>query len=78
MPVGDRALGLAHYKVEDGRVDLLHAEVPQELNRLGYGSRLAHGAFEALRRDGKRLIAKCSFMSSYAARLAEYGALVEG
>jgi hypothetical protein len=24
--------------------------------------------FEALRRDGKRVIAKCSFMSSYAAR----------
>jgi hypothetical protein len=40
--------------------------------------RLAHGDFEALRRDGKRVIAKCPFMSSYAARHPEYGALLDG
>jgi predicted GNAT family acetyltransferase len=65
-------------KVEDGRVVLLHTEVPQELSGLGYGSRLAQGVFEALRRDGKRVIAKCPFMSSYAARHPEYGALLDG
>ncbi|SDJ67110.1 hypothetical protein SAMN05216338_105921 [Bradyrhizobium sp. Rc2d] len=73
MPLGDDALAVAYYKVEDGRVVLLHTEVPQELNGLGYGSRLAHGVFEALRRDGKRVVAKCRFMS-YAARHPEYGA----
>ena len=41
-------------------------------------SRLAHGVFEALRRDGKRVIAKCPFMSSYAARRPEYRALLDG
>lgn len=41
MPLGDGALAV--YKVEDGRVALLHAGVPQELSGLGYGSRLAHG-----------------------------------
>src|SRR3954449_2639055 len=65
-------------KVEDGRVVLLHTEVPQELSGLGYGARLAHGVFEALRCDGKRVIAKCPFMSSYAARHSEYGALLDG
>jgi len=35
-------------------------EVPQELSDQRYGSRLAHGVFEALRRDGKKVIAKCS------------------
>jgi hypothetical protein len=64
MPLGDGALAVAYYKLEDGRVVLLHTEVPQELSGLGYGSRLAHGVFEALRRDGKRVIAKCPFMSS--------------
>ncbi|MBR1163660.1 N-acetyltransferase [Bradyrhizobium elkanii] len=44
----------------------------------GYGSRLAHGVFEALRRDGKRVMAKCPFMSSYAAQHPEYGSLVDG
>src|SRR3954463_7934657 len=51
MLVGDGALAVAYYKVEDGRVVLLHTEVPQELSGLGYGSRLAHGVFEALRCD---------------------------
>ena len=68
MPLSDGALAVACYKVEDGRVVLLHTEVPQELSGLGYGSRLAHGVFEALRCDGKRVIVKCPFMSSYAAR----------
>jgi GCN5-related N-acetyl-transferase len=44
----------------------------------GYGSRLAHGVFEALRRDGKRVIAKCPFMSSYAPPTPKYGALLDG
>jgi hypothetical protein len=45
---------------------------------LGHGSRLAHGVFEALRRDRKRVIAKCAFMSAYAARHPDYGALLDG
>jgi predicted GNAT family acetyltransferase len=52
MPLGDGALAVAYYKVEDVRVVLLHTEVPQELSGLGYGPRLTHGVFEALRRDG--------------------------
>jgi len=76
MPLGDTALAVAYYKVEDGRVVVLHTEVPQELSGLGYGSLLAHGVFEALRRDGKRVIAKCPFMSSYAVQHPEYAALL--
>ncbi len=78
MPLGGGALAVAYYKLEDGRVILHHTEVPQELSGLGYGSRLAHGVFEALRRDGKRVIAKCQFMSSYATRHPEYAALLDG
>ena len=78
MSLGDDALAVAYYQVEDGRVVLLHTEVPQELSGLGYGSRLAHGVFEALRRDSKRVIAKCPFMSSYAIRHPEFSALLDG
>ena len=78
MPLGDGALAVAYYKVEHGQVVLLHTEVPQELSGQGHGSRLADGVFEALRRDGKRVIAKCSFMSSYAVRRPEYDALLDG
>jgi hypothetical protein len=37
MPVGDGAIAVAYYKVEDGRVVLLHTEVPQELSGLAWG-----------------------------------------
>ena len=30
MPLGDGALAVAYQKVEDGRIVLLHTEVPQE------------------------------------------------
>jgi predicted GNAT family acetyltransferase len=78
LPLGDDAIAVAYYKVEDDRVLLLHTEVPQALSGLGYGSRLARGVFEALRRDGKRMIAKCPFMASFAVRHPEYGALLDG
>jgi uncharacterized protein len=78
MPVGEGGLAVAYYKVDGGRTVLLHTEVPQELSGLGYGSRLAHGVFEALRRDGRRVVAKCPFMSSYAVRHPEYVALLDG
>jgi len=43
MPLGDGALAVAYYKVEDGRVVLLHTEVPQEPVRPGI--RIAIGAW---------------------------------
>ena len=65
MPLDGEALAVSYCKIEDGRVVLLHTEVPQELSGQGLASRLAHGVFEALRRDGRRAVAKCPFMSSY-------------
>lgn len=43
----------ARSRLLKSHIALLHAEVPQDLSDQGYGSRLAHGIFEALRRDGK-------------------------
>ncbi|WGS19976.1 MULTISPECIES: N-acetyltransferase [unclassified Bradyrhizobium] len=57
MPLDDSALAVAYYKVKDGRVVLLHTEVPHELSGLGFGSRLAHGVFRSVATG--RVIAKC-------------------
>lgn len=38
MPLGDGALAVAYYKVEDGRVVLVHTEVPQARPGLEYGA----------------------------------------
>jgi hypothetical protein len=45
MPLGDGALAVAYYKVEDGRVVLLHTEVPQRAVRPGV--RIAAGAWRS-------------------------------
>jgi predicted GNAT family acetyltransferase len=77
MPVEDD-LAVAYYQEQDGRVVLLHTEVPQRLSGQGVGSRLAHAVFETLKARGRRVIAKCPFMSGYAARHAEYLAMLDG
>ena len=77
LPIGD-ALAVAYYKSEDGRVLLLHTEVPQELSGQGIGSRLAKGVFETLSGRGARVVAKCPFMASYAARHPQYAGLLDG
>jgi hypothetical protein len=43
-----------------------------------FGWRLSVATGTRGRRGGKRVIAKCPFMSSYAARHPEYGALLDG
>ncbi len=78
LPLAGDALAVSYYKEEDGRVVLLHTEVPQELSGQGIGSRLAHGVFESLRADGRRVIAKCPFMAAYASRHPEYLAMLDG
>ena len=77
LPVEDE-LAVAYYQEQDGRVVLLHTEVPQRLSGQGIGSRLAHAVFETQKARGRRVIAKCPFMSRYAARHPEYLALLDG
>jgi predicted GNAT family acetyltransferase len=77
LQIGDE-VAAAYYAIEDGRMVFLHTEVPFALNGMGYGSRLAHGAFEAARSRGLRVIAKCPFMSSYALKHPEFAAILDG
>jgi uncharacterized protein len=77
QPVGDD-MAVAYYAEQDGRVVLLHTEVPMQFSGQGVGSRLAHAVFERLKSQGKRVVAKCPFMSAYAAKHPEYLALLDG
>lgn len=78
LPINEEAAAVAYYSVEDGRVILRHTEVPFEYGGQGYGKRLAHAVFEMLRAGGKRVIAKCPFMASYAARNPQYADILDG
>lgn len=76
LMIGD-ARAVACYAAEDGRVVLTHTEVPQELSGRGVGSRLAEGVFDALRRRGARVVARCPFMAAFAAKRPEYAAMLD-
>jgi predicted GNAT family acetyltransferase len=78
LPIADDAVAVAYYTVEDGRVVLRHTEVPNEYGGQGIGKRLAHAVFETLRGEGKRVIAKCAFMASYASRNPRYAEMLDG
>lgn len=77
MALGDE-LAVAYYKIVDGRVVLVHTEVPQSLSGQGVGSRLARGVFEIIRGRCQRAIAQCPFMAAYASRHSEYIVLLDG
>lgn len=78
LPIEGDAVAVTYYRVEEGRVVLLHTEVPNEFGGQGIGKRLARAVFETLRTEGRRVIAKCPFMASYAARNPEYAGMLDG
>lgn len=78
LPIDAELSALTWYRIEDNRYILVHTEVPAEYSGQGLGSRLAHGIFERIKAKGMRAIAKCPFMSSYAARHPEYAQLLDG
>ena len=78
LPIDGEAAAVAYYSIENGRVVLRHSEVPFEYSGQGYGKRLVHAVFELLRAEGKRVIAKCPFMASYAASNPQYAVMLDG
>jgi predicted GNAT family acetyltransferase len=77
LPV-DGQTAFSYYQIDGNRITLLHTEVPVQLSGRGVGSRLAHAVFETIRASGRRVVAKCPFMSAYASRHPEYLALLDG
>jgi uncharacterized protein len=60
------------YRRSDSAIALLHAEVPQELEGRGVGSRLAKATLDAVRGEGLKVIPRCSFIAAYIAKHPEY------
>jgi predicted GNAT family acetyltransferase len=77
LPIGDEVAS-AYHAIEDGRMVFTHTEVPFAFSGRGYGSKLARGAFEAVRSRGMRVIAKCPFMAAFALKHPEYAAILDG
>lgn len=72
------AIAAAYYRIEQGRVVLIHTEVPEEYSGAGYATRLAIGALELIRRSGRKAVLKCPFMGRFLQRHPEFGDVVDG
>jgi uncharacterized protein len=72
----DGRTAVSYYKLAPGVITFTHTEVPQELSGRGNGSRLAHGALEAVRTQGLKVVATCPFVSAYIAKHPEFGDLL--
>jgi predicted GNAT family acetyltransferase len=70
------ATALAYYRLANGVMTFTHTETPQRLRGRGIASRLVHGALEAVRARGLKVVPRCSFVANYMARHPEFGDLL--
>jgi uncharacterized protein len=78
LPIADGALAAAFYRIENGRVALIHTEVPSQFSGQGIATQLAEGTFELLRKTGRKAILKCPFMGQFLVKHPEYADVVAG
>jgi hypothetical protein len=64
------------YGRAEGVITLLHAEVPAQLEGRGVGGRLVRATLDAVRREGLKVVPRCSFVAAYIRRNPEYADLV--
>jgi len=67
---------VAYYRLTPGLMTFTHTEVEPVLRGRGIGSALVHGALEAARARGLKVVARCAFVSAYIGRHPEFADLV--
>ncbi|MER8697790.1 GNAT family N-acetyltransferase [Mesorhizobium sp. M1273] len=78
LPIAGDMFAAAYYRLEGGKVALIHTEVPSEFSGQGIASQLAQGTFQLLRKTGRKAILKCPFMSRFFAKHPDYADVVGG
>ncbi len=68
---GKRA-GFTRYRKTPGALDFVHTEVDDAYEGQGLGGQLARGALDAVRADGRKVIATCPFIKGWIAKHEDY------
>ena len=68
--------GFLYYRVDPGKITLMHTEVPPAIGGRGVGSALVRGALEAIRAKGLKVVATCSFVAAYMGKHPEFNDLI--
>jgi len=66
----------ANYRIQDGKLYVLHTEVPKAIEGQGIGSKLVRGVLENARAQGIKVVARCPFVAAYMKRHPEFNDLV--
>ena len=72
MRSGGAVAFVEYRRAGDGRVALLHTEVPEALSGQGVGSRLVRGVLDRIRAEGGKVVPRSEYVASYVERRAEY------
>ena len=72
----DAGTAFLHYADQDGKLDLIHTEVPPALEGRGYGAALAKAALDYADTMQMKVIPSCPFVRKYIQRHPERAALV--
>jgi hypothetical protein len=75
--IGDALAGFLDYRLEAGRVVLVHTEVDDEFEGHGIGTRLTEVALDAAADAGLVVVPECPFVRTYLARHPERLDLVD-
>jgi predicted GNAT family acetyltransferase len=69
-------VGFILYRLDPGRITLIHTEVAPALEGKGIASQLVSGALDDIRRRGLTIVPICPFVRAYLRRHPEYADLV--
>ena len=72
---GSELVGFMTYRLDSGRIALIHTEVPPELEGQGIGSELVGRALDDIRRRGLIIAPICPFVDDYIQEHPEYADL---
>lgn len=72
---GLEMVGYLTYRLDSGRIALIHTEVPPELEGQGIGSELVGRALDDIRRRGLTIAPICPFVDDYLREHPEYADL---
>lgn len=72
----DNFIAVVEYIEQDGKINLAHTFVPEELAGKGVGSEVAKRTLESLKRDNASVIASCPFIAKYIDRHPEYASML--
>lgn len=68
----DGHIAFVVYRRQPPSIELLHAEVPAQLEGRGAGSQLVRATLDALRPEGLKVVPRCPFIAAFIAKNPAY------